>query len=121
MVFCSACERVYAASAIPPRRRQPAIRIGYRHRVSQGHCCNRRLNANFLEPLVWEKVTQILLNPSSVRKGYQKMMEEEEGRYERQMRHIEVLRAGVEKLQAKKRRLQAVYLDPDIEMSKGEY
>ena len=49
------------------------------------------------------------------------MMAEEEGKFERQMRHLEVLRNGIEKLEAKKRRLQTFYLDPEIGMSKGEY
>ncbi len=48
-------------------------------------------------------------------------MAEEEGKFERQMRHLEVLRNGIEKLEAKKRRLQTFYLDPEIGMSKGEY
>ena len=121
MVFCSECECVYAASGIYPTPNRKHSRQMYRHRISQGHCCNRQFPARLLEPMVWEQVTQILLNPKSLREGYQKMIEEEEGRYERQMRHLEVLRNGIEKIQAKKRRLQAVYLDPDIGMSKGEY
>lgn len=120
LVFCSECERVYAATILNPGNGRDS-RQGYRHRISQGHCINRVFSARFLEPLVWEQVTQILLNPKSLRKGYQKMMEEEEGKYDRQMRHLEVIRSGIEKLEAKKRRLQAVYLDPDIGMSKGEY
>lgn len=38
-----------------------------------------------------------------------------------QLKHLEVLQVGVEKLSNKRSRLQQVYLDPDIGMSKEEY
>jgi hypothetical protein len=71
--------------------------------------------------MIWEKVVEILLHPDSLRKGYEKMMEEEEEKQSRQIKHLETLQAGIEKINTKRARLQAVYLDPDIGMTKEEY
>ena len=74
-----------------------------------------------MEPLVWERVVNILLNPHSLREGYEQNMEQEQQKQARQIQHIETLQTALEKLQAKKIRLQKTYLDPDIGMTKEEY
>ncbi len=89
--------------------------------MSQGHCLNKWISASKIEPMVWHKVVEILLHPDSLRKGYEKMMEEEEEKQSRQIKHLETLQTGLEKINAKRARLQAVYLDPDIGMTKEEY
>jgi len=48
-------------------------------------------------------------------------MEREQQKQARQIQHIETLQSALEKLQAKKVRLQKIYLDPDIGMTKEEY
>ena len=116
-VFCSECNHAYTAQV----KSLEGLKKGYRHKVSGGHCCNRWWDAKKLEPIIWNAVTEILLDPQSLRRGYEKMMEEEEARASRQFKHLEVLQVGVEKLLNKRSRLQQVYLDPDIGMSKEEY
>lgn len=49
------------------------------------------------------------------------MMESEKEKESRNIKRLEALNAGIEKLLSKRARLQAVYLDPDIAMSKEEY
>jgi site-specific DNA recombinase len=117
MVFCSNCNHMYTGSINTPT----GIRRGYRHKLSGGHCCNRWINTEKLEPIVWNAITEILLDPYSLRRGYEKMMALEESRQSRQIKHLEALNSGIEKLHAKHQRLQTVYLDPDIGMSKEEY
>jgi site-specific DNA recombinase len=121
MVICSDCERPYSAYTLNPGRIRIHTQQGYRHRPNQGHCCSRWISAKLLEPLVWEKIVSILLNPASLREGYEQKMEREQEKQERQIKHLEILQIGIEKLQAKKARLQAIYLDPDIGMTKEEY
>jgi len=120
MVICSECKRPYLAQTIT-RKVNPYTQQGYRHRINQGHCSNRWITAKKLDPLVWEKVVEILLNPSSLRKGYEKMMEEEREKQGRKLNHLETLYTGIEKLQNKRSRLQQIYIDPDIAMTKEEY
>jgi hypothetical protein len=89
--------------------------------MASGHCCERWVTRKWLEPIVWEKVVEILLDPDSIRRGYEKMMENEGGRMQREIDHMETLQTAIEKLLNKRKRLQTVYLDPDIGMSKEEY
>lgn len=124
MVFCSDCERPYLSQTHkgnPHKRHRKTDEVAYRHRIRQGHCSNKWISANILEPLVWERVVSILLNPQSLREGYEQNMEREQQKQARQLQHIETLQAALEKLQAKKVRLQKTYLDPDIGMTKEEY
>lgn len=122
MVVCSDCERAYitqTAKAGQNRRKYDAQ--AYRHRKSQGHCSNRQISGIVLEAFVWEKVMNILLNPSSLREGYQQTIEQEQQRQARQIQHLETLQVAIEKLKKKKARLQDIYLDPDMEMAKSDY
>jgi site-specific DNA recombinase len=120
MVICSECRHPYLAQTIT-RQVNPYTQQGYRHRLSQGHCCNRWISAKKLDPLVWDEIVNILLNPQSLRKGYEKIMEEETEKKARQINHLEAIQKGIEKLLAKRGRLQHIYLDPDIGMTKEEY
>ncbi|MCI0553765.1 MAG: hypothetical protein L0287_22685, partial [Anaerolineae bacterium] len=74
-----------------------------------------------LEPLVWDKVISILLNPMLLREGYEQSMEQERQKQSRQIEHLEHLQTVIEKLKAKRAKLQAIYLDPDVGMTKIEY
>jgi len=120
MVICSECNRPYSTQTLM-RPNGWASQSGYRHRVTQGHCSDHWVTRKWLEPIVWEKVIQILLDPASLRRGYENMMEQEGGKQQRELDHLETLKTGIEKLLAKRKRLQTVYLDPDIGMSKEEY
>ena len=89
MVFCMNCERPYSATALNGGR------TGYRHRIKHGHCCNRWRNSQELETLVWNRVVEILLDPSSLRKGYEKMIEEEQEKHARRINHLEAIQKGI--------------------------
>jgi site-specific DNA recombinase len=114
IIFCSQCNHAYSAFTTNTSQ-------GYRHRASKWLCWNKVITRGKIEPKVWEKVSQILLDPGSLRRGYEKMMAEQREKEALNIRHLEAIHAGIEKLHAKKNRLQAVYLDPEIGMSKEEY
>jgi len=114
MVWCSECNHAYSASTNTSNQ-------GYRHRISNGHCCNRWITINKLHPIVWSAVAEILFDPQSLRRGYEKMMESEREKESRNLKHLEALNTGIEKLMAKRQRLHQIYLDPDIGMSKDDY
>lgn len=97
MVVCSECKKPYFSQTIT-RQVNPYIQQGYRHRINQGHCSNRWITIKKLEPLVWERVVNILLNPAYLRKGYEQMMDEEREKQARQITHLETLEAGIEKI-----------------------
>jgi len=122
MVICTDCKMAYITQtkkAGKNRRKNDAI--SYRHRMSHGHCTNRSISARILEPLVWDTVVNILLNPISLREGYEQSIEQEKQKQARQIQHWEHLQTVIEKLKAKKEKLQAIYLDPDVGMTKTEY
>ncbi len=122
MVVCSDCERVYITQTSKAGRNgRKNDSQAYRHRVSQGHCSNRHVSAKDLEVIVWDKVINILTNPSSLREGYEQTIEQEQQKQARQVQHLETLHSAIEKLKNKKARLQDIYLDPDIGMTKIDY
>ena len=120
MVLCSECGRPYSTQTMQ-RPNGWASQSGYRHRVASGHCSDRWVTRKWLEPRVWEKVVEILLDPATLRRGYEKMMETEGSMMQRELDHLQTLETAIEKFLNKRKRLQSVYLDPDIGMSKEEY
>jgi len=122
MVICADCKRAYVTHTTRAgRKRLKNDSQAYRHRMSEGHCSNKWITAKALEPLVWDRVVNILLNPQSLRDGYEQTMEQEQQKQARQIEHFETLQAAIEKFQGKKARLQEIYLDPDIGMTKTDY
>jgi hypothetical protein len=57
----------------------------------------------------------------SLQEGYERAIEHEQQKQARHIQHIETLQTAIEKLKAKRVRLQKTYLDPDIGMTKAEY
>jgi site-specific DNA recombinase len=94
MVLCSECDRPYLAQTTIPSNHKYIHQV-YRHRISQGHCSNKSITATKLEPMVWGKVVEILLDPKSLRRGYEAMMREEESKKGRQITHLETIYAGI--------------------------
>jgi site-specific DNA recombinase len=122
MIFCAECGKAYMAQTTPAgTKRLKNDSQAYRHRISQGHCLNRWITAKPFETLVWERVLNILLNPQSLREGYEQTIEQEKQKQVRQLQHLETLQVAMDKLKAKKQRLQEIYLDPDIGMTKTDY
>jgi site-specific DNA recombinase len=122
MVICADCGKAYISQTQKKgKQRLKNDAPAYRHRMNHGHCSNRWKSARILEPLVWNKVVSILLNPQLLREGYEQSMEVEKQKQARQLQYLEHLQTGIEKLKAKKEKLQAIYLDPDLGMTKQEY
>jgi site-specific DNA recombinase len=119
IIFCTECHHAYTAQVNGTADGVPTK--GYRHRINHRHCCDRWIRSERIEPLIWNAIAEILLDPKSLRRGYEKMMESEAKKEERNIKHLEALKNGIERLIAKRGRLQQVYLDPDIGMSKDEY
>ena len=122
MVLCADCGKSYITQTTRAgRKRLKNDAPSYRHRMNHGHCSNRWKSARILEPLVWDKVIAILLNPQLLREGYEQSMEVEKQKQARHIQYLERLQIGIEKLKVKKEKLQAIYLDPDLGMTKTEY
>jgi len=122
MVFCAECERPYlsqTAKANKQRRKNEAQ--SYRHRVRAGHCMNKQISARVLEPIVWEKVLEILLNPAALLEGYKQSLEAQRASQSRKLAQIQTLEKALHKVKMIRQNLNSAYLDPDIDMSKSEY
>jgi site-specific DNA recombinase len=122
MVICADCKKVFITQTKKANKNRRANDApSYRHRIKQGHCSNKEISARVLEPLVWDKVISILLNPALLREGYEQSMEQERQKQGRQIEHLKHLQTVVDKLRARREKLQAIYLDPDVGMTKAEY
>jgi len=122
MVVCEDCNKAYVTqTAKAGRNRRLHDAPTYRHRVSQGHCCNKYISGRVLEAVVWGKVVNILFDPASLRDGYEQNIDQEKQKQARQIKHLETIQVAIEKLKQKKNKLQTIYLDPDIGMTKAEF
>ncbi len=74
MVFCAECEKPYSTQSQPAgRNRRIVDGQSYRHRVAQGHCINRQISARRLEPIVWDEVVKVILDPEKLHQGYMEL------------------------------------------------
>ena len=122
MVICSECQRPYLAqTAKANKNRRKNEAQAYRHRIIAGHCMNKQISARVLEPIVWEKILEILLNPASLIEGYKQSLELQRESQSRKIAQIEILERALVKVKQKRQNLNNAYLDPDIQMSKSEY
>ncbi|MBI9049075.1 MAG: hypothetical protein JEZ00_06640, partial [Anaerolineaceae bacterium] len=93
----------------------------YRHRIRQGHCCNKSVSAKKIEPIVWEKVEALLLQPETLNEGYKQALELEKKANGRQFQQKEKMLKKVEKLKQTLQNLTMAYTDPEIKMERVEY
>lgn len=123
MVFCSKCDKPYLSQTQKPskKHRRPNEAQSYRHRKIAGHCMNKQISARVLEPVVWEKVLGILLNPLALREGYEQSLQQQRENQSRKISQIETLDRALVKAKVKRQNLNNAYLDPDIGLSKTEY
>jgi hypothetical protein len=82
---------------------------------------NKQISARVLEPIVWNKVLEIIRNPVALREGYEEALDLLRESQARKIAQIETLERGLLKVKQKRQNLNDAYLDPDIEMSKTEY
>ena len=122
MVVCDACERPYFSQTSKAGKHRRATEAPiYRHRVRQGHCGNKSISARMLEPIIWEKVEALLLDPASLRDGYKQALEHERAANGRQLDLREILYREVGKLEQTQKNLTTAYTDPDVKMTRTEY
>ena len=122
MVICSECERPYLSQTQKAgKHRKKVDAQSYRHRLRAGHCMNKQISARVLEPIVWNKVLEIIRNPVALREGYEEALDLLRESQARKIAQIETLERGLRKVKQKRQNLNDAYLDPDIEMLKTEY
>ena len=89
--------------------------------MSEGHCLNRQVSSKILEPIVWDEIREILLDPERLVKGYRQSFEQQQEATARQRAHLETLHSQLGKFEKQRTNLNAMYIDPEIELTKGEY
>jgi site-specific DNA recombinase len=122
MVFCAECERVYAAqTGKAGHNRRANDAPAYRHRAKEGHCRNAMISGRNLEREVWETIRQALMEPELLREAYAQSLEQQQASQKKKLALLEQLERGKLKLEQKREKLTATYIDPDMEMSKADY
>ena len=122
MVFCADCGRPYVTQTQPAgRHRRKTDAPSYRHRAKEGHCRNRTISARKIEPVVWDRIIERLLDPENLRKGYEESLEQNLATTGRQRRRLETLGRALEKQEQKRTNLIDAYVDPEIRITKAEY
>lgn len=118
MVICVNCERPYGAEFRTNLKNGAQV---YRHRIRSGHCCNHQISARKLDPAVWDEVVQILLDPDSLKRGYEKSLEQQEVTYARQRSRLKDLHTEKDKLSSQQENLLNAYTDPDVGLKRSEF
>jgi site-specific DNA recombinase len=122
MVFCAECERPFVTqTALAGKNRRVNEAQSYRHRAKAGHCSNRQISARILEPIIWNKIKEFLLDPVTLIKGYSESLEQQEAAKSRKITHHETLQKKLKKFEQERANLNNAYLDPDIGLTKTEY
>ncbi len=122
MVFCPDCGRPYATQTQKAgRNRRLHDAPSYRHRSKEGHCRNRTISARKVDPVVWDRIAEVLLDPANLRKGYEESLDQQQATTKRQRQRLETLERARLKHDQKAANLMTAYLDPDIQMTKPEY
>lgn len=122
LVFCADCGKPYVAyTQLAGKNRRINDAPAYRHRVKEQHCKNHIISARLLEPVIWERIVQVLLDPSSLRSGYEESLARQEATKSRQRTHLEILRKGLIKIEQKRKNLITAHLDPEIGLTRAEF
>lgn len=121
-VVCADCGRPYVSQTAPSRRNRRADEAqSYRHRAKEGACMNRQISARILEPMVWNMVKSLLLEPEQLRKGYEQTRIKAREGQARELSLKDELTRNFSKLETRKQNLLKAYTDPDIGLSKAEF
>lgn len=120
MVLCENCGRVYLSQS---DHRHGKTKISYRHRTGKygTGCMNREVNGELLEKIAWDKVTALLLDPSSLEEGYAQALQKERAAKSHQIELRTQLYEAIKKNELRKQNLTAAYTDPEIKLSKSEF
>ena len=121
-VFCAICGKPYISqSKKAGTNRLVNDALSYRHRTKENHCFNRIISARKLEPIVWNEIVRLLLDPNSLRQGYEKSLDQQQENLSRQRNHLDTLNKKLQNLKNQRQKLTNSYLDPEIPLSRGEY
>ncbi|UCE06735.1 MAG: hypothetical protein JSW07_01455, partial [bacterium] len=82
---------------------------------------NKQISASKIEPIVWTKTVEFLLDPTSLRIGYEEALAEEQSRHGYKMKLRLQYVEKLEKLEEKRQNLISAYADPEITITKSEY
>lgn len=122
MVFCADCGKVYGGQAQRAGyNRRITDGIFYRHSTNYGHCRNHSISANLLDPVVWDLVQGVLLDPEKLKRGYDEALAVKTKTNEKTRERFVALTKEKEKLEAKLKSLTEMMLDPEVRMTKAEY
>ena len=115
MIQCADCRRAYVAQADGEGYRV------YYHRARDGACRNHQLSATKLEAKIWTEIVAAINNPEQTRQGYAEAQAKHDALTRRQRDHLANLQANLAKAEARKVKLDRMYSDPELEMTKQEY
>jgi len=96
MIVCDECGKAYhCQTSIAGSNGKTRDDPNYRHRKAVGHCLNRQISARILDAQVWEKVTELLLDPKNLYAGYHQALEQEQSSQHRQRAlHAELINSS---------------------------
>jgi len=122
MIFCQDCRKAYIGyTAKAGRNRRAVDGQGYRHRAKEGHCLNKIVSAQKIDPIVWQAIENLLLDPASLHEGYEAARAQYDARTLRYREHLARLQDALQKVEAKRHNLTAAYIDPDVPITKADY
>ncbi|NTU65324.1 MAG: hypothetical protein HGB05_18460, partial [Chloroflexi bacterium] len=119
MIQCADCGRAYVSQAIAKNAGEPHY-LYYVHRKRDGACKQGCMSARKIEERVWREVSQAILDPQRTLKGYADAREQQEVSFKRMRAHLETLQRNQIKVQQRMDKLNRMYSDPDINMTKAE-
>jgi site-specific DNA recombinase len=122
-IVCEDCGKAYICESRKPDpiRRTINVTMNYRHRKSAGHCSNHIISARKIDNRVWDRIVEFLLNPETIKEGYQQAIEKGRLDNQRELDLLDELNRSDAKIEKRLRNLIKAYTDPDIGMSKDEF
>jgi hypothetical protein len=122
-IVCEDCGKAYICESRKPdpKRRTINESRNYRHRKSAGHCSNLIISARKIDNRVWDRIVEFLLNPETIKEGYQQAIEKGKLDNQREINLLDELNRSDAKIEQRLKNLIKAYTDPDIGMSKDEF
>lgn len=123
IIICEDCGKAYICESRKPdpSRRTINESRNYRHRKSAGHCSNHIISARKIDSQVWDRIVEFLLNPETIKEGYQQAIEKGKLDNQREIDKLDELNRSDAKIEQRLRNLIKAYTDPDIGMNKDEF
>jgi site-specific DNA recombinase len=122
-IVCEDCGKAYICESRKPdpKRRTINETRNYRHRKSAGHCSNHIISARKIDNQVWDRIVEFLLNPETIKEGYEQAIEKGKRDNQRELDLLDELNRSNAKIEQRLGNLIKAYTDPDIGMNKDEF